>query len=99
MFNNIKDRIWRKINHWPGKHLSKAGREILLKSVAQAIPSYCMSTFLLPTTLSNEIQRMMNSFWWGSNRNAGHGIHWLNWEKVSMRKESTLAKKKHFAAA
>nr|KYP56653.1 hypothetical protein KK1_002897 [Cajanus cajan] len=78
IFNNIKDRIWRKINHWSSKHLSKVGREILLKFVAQAIPSYCMSTFPLPTTLSGEIQKMMNSFWWGSNRNAGHGIHCFN---------------------
>jgi hypothetical protein len=46
-----------------------------------------MSTFLLPTTLGEEIQRMLNSFWWGSNRGSGKGINWLSWEKLTMRKE------------
>nr|KYP44532.1 hypothetical protein KK1_033990 [Cajanus cajan] len=46
-----------------------------------------MSTFLLPTSLEEEIQRMLNSFWWGSNQHSSHGINWLSWEKLTMRKE------------
>ena len=39
--------------------------------MAQAIPSYCKSAFLLPpSTLQDEIQKIMNSFWWGSNINS-----------------------------
>nr|KYP48455.1 hypothetical protein KK1_029830 [Cajanus cajan] len=87
VFSYVKDRIWKKINHWTGKHLSKASRETLIKAVAQAIPSYCMSTFLLPTSLEDEIQRMLNSFWWGSNHHTGRGIKWLSWDKLTMRKE------------
>nr|KYP40160.1 hypothetical protein KK1_038494 [Cajanus cajan] len=30
---------------------------------------------------------MLNSFWWGSDRNLGRGIHWLNGERLTMRKE------------
>jgi len=75
MFDYLRDRIWRKIQQWSGKHLSKAGREVLIKSVAQSIPTYCMSTFLLPTTLGEEFQRMINSFWWGTNRRQGRGIN------------------------
>ena len=30
-FNFIKDRIWKKINSWSSKCLSKAGREVLIK--------------------------------------------------------------------
>jgi hypothetical protein len=83
--DNFKDKIFTY--QWSGKHLSKAGREVLIKSVAQSIPTYCMSTFLLPTTLGEEIQRMINSFWWGSNRRQGRGINWLSWDKLTMRKE------------
>jgi len=61
--NYLRGRIWKKINHWLGKHLSKAGMEVLINFVAQAISSYCMSTFLLPSTLEEEIQRIFNSFW------------------------------------
>jgi len=46
-----------------------------------------MSTFLLPTTLGEEIQRMINSFWWGSNRRQGRGINWHSWDKLTMRKK------------
>jgi hypothetical protein len=87
IFGYLRDRVWRKIQQWSGKHLSKAGREVLIKSVAQSIPTYCMSTFLLPTTLGEEIQRMINSFWWGSNRRQGKGINWLSWDKLTMCKE------------
>ncbi|PNX94585.1 ribonuclease H [Trifolium pratense] len=48
MFGYLKDRMWKKIQSWSGKHLSKARREVLVKSVAQDIPAYCMSTILLP---------------------------------------------------
>ncbi|MCH82487.1 RNA-directed DNA polymerase (Reverse transcriptase), partial [Trifolium medium] len=87
IFGYVRDRVWQKIQHWSGKHLSKARREVLIKSVAQAIPTYCMSTFLLPTTLGEEIQRMINSFWWGTNRRQGRGINWLSWDKLTMQKE------------
>lgn len=39
MFNYLRDRLWRKIQGWTGKHLSKAGKEIMVKSVAQAFPT------------------------------------------------------------
>jgi hypothetical protein len=45
-FNGIKGRIWNRINGWNEKFISHAGKEILLKSVIQAIPTYtieCLS--------------------------------------------------------
>lgn len=43
--------------------LSKADKEILLKSVAQSLLNYAMSLFLLSTSICSEIERMMNKFW------------------------------------
>ncbi|GAU30882.1 hypothetical protein TSUD_15680 [Trifolium subterraneum] len=43
IFSNIKDRIWKRINSWRGCAMSKAGKEVMIKSVLQAIPSYVMS--------------------------------------------------------
>jgi len=65
MFSYIKDCVWPRINSWSSKCLSKVGREIMSKSMLQAIPSYVMSIFQLPSTLITAIERMMNSFWWG----------------------------------
>jgi hypothetical protein len=85
-FRFIKDRIWKKINSWSSRCLSQAGREIMIKSVLQSIPSYIMSIFLIPSSLCDEIEKMMNSFWWGHNKEQSKGIHWLSWERLAMHK-------------
>jgi hypothetical protein len=50
IFDYIKDRIWKRINSWRGRALSRAGKEVMIKFVLQAIPSYVMSIYLLPET-------------------------------------------------
>lgn len=62
-FGFIKDRIWHKINSWSSKCLSKAGREVLIKSVLQSIPSYIMSVYLLRNKLVDAIEKLINAFW------------------------------------
>jgi hypothetical protein len=86
-FNFIKDRVWQKINYWSSKCLSKAGREVMIKSVLQAIPSYVMSIFLLPSSLIDAIEKMLNAFWWGHGGSNNRGIHWLSWEKLTVHKK------------
>lgn len=63
-FKNIQGRIWDRINGWKEKLLTHAGKEVLLKSVIQAIPTYTMSVFNLPKTLCKWINSMMLRFWW-----------------------------------
>lgn len=46
-FIYIKERLWKKIQGWKEKFLSYAGREVLIKLVIQAIPTYFMSCFKL----------------------------------------------------
>jgi hypothetical protein len=37
----------------------------LIKSVAVALPSYAMSTFLLPMSFCYELEKFFRNFWWG----------------------------------
>ncbi|XP_021748562.1 uncharacterized protein LOC110714363 [Chenopodium quinoa] len=67
VFAYIKDRIWKKLQGWEEKLLSRAGKEVLLKSVIQAIPTYLMGVYKFPSGLIQEIHGMMARFWWGSN--------------------------------
>jgi hypothetical protein len=85
IFSYIKDRIWKRINSWRGRALSRAGKEVMIKSVLQAIHSYVMSIYLLPETLIKEIERMLNSFWWGGGVN-NKGIKWLAWDRLTFPK-------------
>ncbi|PNX90290.1 ribonuclease H, partial [Trifolium pratense] len=81
VFAFVKDRIWKRINSWRGRALSRAGKEVMIKSVLQAIPSYVMSVYLLPDSTIKDIERMMNSFWWGGGSN-NKGIRWLAWDRM-----------------
>ena len=82
VFSFIKDKAWQRIQGWRKKMLSKTSKEVLLKSVVQAVPTYVMSVFLLPSLLCAELERMMNSFWWGMNGKAYGGIRWKSWDKL-----------------
>ncbi|XP_021717912.1 uncharacterized protein LOC110685694 [Chenopodium quinoa] len=62
-----------------GKLLSTPGKEVLIKVVAQAIPTYMMSIFKLPDGLIEVIHAMLARFWWGSTDTANK-LHWQRWE-------------------
>ena len=47
-FRGVKDQLIRWLEGWNERFLSKAGREVLIKAVEQAIPAYSMSVFMLP---------------------------------------------------
>ena len=84
-FSFIKDRVWKKLQGWKGKMLSRANKEILIKAVAQSIPTYTMSVFQLPVKLCEELQALCARFWWGQVGNE-RKIHWLSWEKLTRPK-------------
>ncbi|KAH9786019.1 reverse transcriptase domain-containing protein [Citrus sinensis] len=86
VFNFIKEKVWQQLQGWSQKFLSRAGKEIMLKTVAQAGPNYAMNIYLLPLDLCNDLEIMMNSYWWGSTRTGGKGIHWLRWDKMCKSK-------------
>lgn len=47
-FKGVMEKLMNKLAGWKQQALSMAGRLILLKSVAQAVPNYTMQTFMLP---------------------------------------------------
>ena len=48
VFAFVQERMNGRINNWSGKLLSRGGKEVKIKSVAQAIPSFVMSCYLVP---------------------------------------------------
>ena len=76
-FNFIKDKFRKKLAGWKEKLLSKAGKEVLIKVVAQAIPTYTMSVFKLPDSLCEDLTNMIRNFWWGQ-RNVERKIAWMS---------------------
>lgn len=62
-FANIKYWKWKKLQGWEAKLLSQDKREVLIKAVAQALPTYTMSCFKLPVTLCHEIEALIRKFY------------------------------------
>ena len=61
-FRFLKEKMIGKLQGWKGKMLSNAGKEVLLKLVALALPSYTMSVFKLPDGLCKALSSMMARF-------------------------------------
>ncbi|XP_048498315.1 uncharacterized protein LOC104897505 [Beta vulgaris subsp. vulgaris] len=86
VFQAIQDRVWKKLKGWKGKYLSQAGREVLLKAVAQAIPTYAMQCFRIPKSILDGIEKMCRSFFWGQQNNEKK-MAWVAWEKMFLPKK------------
>lgn len=65
--------------------LDKTGKEVLVKAVAQAIPTYAMSVFYLTKELCNELSAMIGKFWWSQQDNESK-IHWIGWQTLTKPK-------------
>lgn len=86
VFNYVKERVWRKNQDWNHRLLSKAGKTVMIRNVAQLIPSYTMSCFLIPKSLCTEIERLMNEYLWSSSGNNTKGLRWLAGDKLEKHK-------------
>ena len=85
-FAYLKDRIWKRIQGWKERMLSKAGKDILIKACAQAIPTFAMSCFDLTKTLCEQMSSMICRFWWAQQDNENK-THWISWEKMTTPKK------------
>lgn len=74
-FHDIKLRVINKISSWQHKYFSSGGKEVLIKAIAQAIPTYAMSFCKIPLGLCEDIQNVIARFLWGSKEEK-RGIHW-----------------------
>lgn len=72
---------------WQSKFLSKAGKLTLVKSVAQAIPTYTMHVFQLPKGVLKAFQSKITKFWWGKG-GGKKGLHYCKWERLCASKWS-----------
>jgi hypothetical protein len=61
-FIDLKQKILSKISSWKAKLLSQAARTTLIKTMANAIPSYTMSLFLLLKNLCNDLESNLRKF-------------------------------------
>jgi hypothetical protein len=85
-FKDILEKVSGKIEGWRAKTLSQAGRTVLIKSVAASIPSYAMSSFLMPMSFSSSLDRMFKNFWWGFPKDKARNLSLKSWNSICLPK-------------
>uniref|UniRef100_A0A8R7U3Z9 Reverse transcriptase domain-containing protein n=1 Tax=Triticum urartu TaxID=4572 RepID=A0A8R7U3Z9_TRIUA len=85
-FEYIKEKVWKRLQGGKEKLLSKAGKEVLIKAIAQAIPVYAMACFDLTKSLCEDVSSMIARFWW-SQLDKENKIHWVGWDKLTKPKK------------
>lgn len=63
IMKGVKEKIWKKLQGWKVMILSKAENEVLIKAIAQSIPTYVMSVFKIPSSFCDEICFLVAQFW------------------------------------
>lgn len=76
IFDNVVNKILKKLSGWKEKLLSRAGKEILLKAVVQAIPTYLMGLYHFPISVIQRLHGLFAQFWWGNK------VHWKRWHNL-----------------
>ncbi|CAN6571052.1 unnamed protein product [Malus baccata var. baccata] len=81
----VKGRIIEKLQGWKQCTLSKAGKEVLIKAVVQAVPAYPMNLFKFPAMVCDELDTLVARFWWG-NGGGDNKIHWVSKKVLGLLK-------------
>lgn len=77
---SVQQQLTKRIIQW-GELMSQAGREVLIKAVAQALPTFLMSIFKFPRSTCDDLARMIRSYWWGAYRGK-RKTHWKAWDHL-----------------
>jgi hypothetical protein len=65
--------------------MSSGAKEVMIKSVAQAIPTYTMSVFKLPAGC-DELEQMVSNFWLGDEP-SHRKVYWIAWDNLLYQKD------------
>ncbi|XP_020693451.1 uncharacterized protein LOC110107517 [Dendrobium catenatum] len=85
-FSNDIKRAHEKMNIWGKKHLSLAGRALLIWTSLLTIPMYLMTHTAVPNGVLNSIEKLGGQFLWKKDSNSS-GLHYVKWKELCQTKE------------
>ena len=78
-------KVARRLDGWKRAFLSRGGRLTLIRSVLSSLPIYYMSLFKMPQGITDNIEKLMRDFLWGSDTDPSS--HLVRWEEVIKPKQ------------
>jgi len=85
IYNNVVDKVSKRLATWKGNILNKAGRACLVKSITTTIPIYTTQLHYLPSYVCTRLDKMTRSFLWGGDGLSRTWNH-VNWNMVTIPK-------------
>jgi phosphoribosylaminoimidazole-succinocarboxamide synthase len=61
-FQPTKERLMKKCSDWTEKYSSGAAKEVLIKVMAEAIPTYAMRVFKFSSSLCHQLEQIIRDF-------------------------------------
>ncbi|PKU65420.1 Putative ribonuclease H protein [Dendrobium catenatum] len=80
-FYKIIRNAHQKTNIWGKKHLSLAGRAVLIRTSLLSIPMYLMSHTKVPRGVLGDIKKLGRGFLWQKDSNS-RGMHYVGWKEM-----------------
>ena len=84
-FDHIVTSIRKLVTGWAPKLMNSAAREVLIKSICQAIPTYSMSCFKLSKKTCKKFISVVAQYWWGGD-GVKRKMHWKKWQDIAVPK-------------
>ncbi|KAK9995734.1 hypothetical protein SO802_020420 [Lithocarpus litseifolius] len=85
VLQEVIDKVNSRLQGWKIKVLSQAARGSLIRSVSSSIPSYHMSSLLLPKSICKKLDSINRNFWWGIVEKK-HGLFLRSWDSICLPK-------------
>lgn len=87
-FGKVKENVMNRVQGWNTHMLSKTGKTTLIKTVVQSIPCYTMTTFLISKSICNEMDLIIQKFWWQVNSMSSGYFAFKNWKDICKPKDT-----------
>ncbi|XP_059294768.1 uncharacterized protein LOC132047801 [Lycium ferocissimum] len=81
IWNEVLEKMEKKLTNWKRQYLSLGGRITMVNSVISALPTYTMSPFPAPSSVLKRMDKLRKDFLWKGNKQ-GHSFELVNWKTV-----------------
>ena len=81
VWNNVVEKLEKRLAGWKRLYLFKGGRLTLIKSTLSRLPTYYLLLFPLLVSIACCIEKLQRDFLWGGVGDE-HRFHLVNWKQV-----------------
>jgi len=81
-WNEIIDKVKRKVQQWGTQWLNPAGRLILLKSGISSLPLYRFTLYQAPASFHYKLETALRNFLWQGGKKEKNRFNLVNWKSV-----------------